>query len=59
MVKNIEYIEVTKKDIALANELAHEILGRSLDELPPPTRNLITDLTVITLLSDKMKRRRP
>jgi DNA primase len=25
-------------DIALANRLAHEVLGRSLDELPPQTR---------------------
>ncbi len=37
----IEYIEVTKNDIALANQLAHEISGRSLDELPPPTRRLL------------------
>ena len=37
----VEYIEVTLADIALANELAHEVLGRSLDELPPQTRNLL------------------
>jgi hypothetical protein len=37
----IEYIEVTLADIALANELAHEVLGRSLDELPPQTRRLL------------------
>jgi DNA primase len=37
----IEYIEVTRADIALANELAHEVLGRSLDELPPQTRRLL------------------
>lgn len=35
------YIEVTLDDIALANELAHEILGRTLDELPPQTRRLL------------------
>ena len=29
------YIEVTLEDIALANQLAPEVLGRSLDELPP------------------------
>ena len=28
-------------DIALANRLAHEVLGRSLDELPPGTRRLL------------------
>jgi DNA primase len=37
----IEYIEVTLKDIALANRLAHEVLGRSLDELPPQTRRVL------------------
>jgi DNA primase len=37
----IEYIEVTREDIALANGLAHEVLGRSLDELPPQTRRLL------------------
>lgn len=35
------FIEVTLDDIALANQLAPEILGRSLDELPPQTRRLI------------------
>ena len=39
--KTIEYIEVTREDIALANRLAHEVLGRSLDELPPQTRLLL------------------
>ncbi|MBP8266038.1 MAG: toprim domain-containing protein [Zoogloea sp.] len=34
-------IEVTLEDIALANELAPEILARSLDELPPQTRALL------------------
>jgi hypothetical protein len=37
----VEYIEVTGEDIARANELAHEVLGRSLDELPPQTRRLL------------------
>lgn len=39
--EEIEYIDVTLTDIALANELAHEVLGRSLDELPPQTRRLL------------------
>ena len=42
------YAETTLEDIALANELAPEVLGRSLDELPPQTRRLygyIRDLT--------------
>jgi len=37
----LEYIEVTLDDIAVANRLAHEVLGRSLDELPPQTRRLL------------------
>ena len=37
----IEYVEATLDDIALANELAPEVLGRSLDELPPQTRRLL------------------
>ncbi|MCI4005020.1 CHC2 zinc finger domain-containing protein [Dickeya dianthicola] len=37
----IEYIEVEKSDIALANQLAHEVLGRTLDEMPPQTRKLL------------------
>jgi DNA primase len=32
---------VTKDDIALANRIAHEVLGRTLDELPPQTRRLL------------------
>jgi DNA primase len=39
--KRVEYIEVTREDIATANRLAHEVLGRSLDELPPQTRRLL------------------
>ena len=37
----LRYIEVTLDDIALANQLAHEILGRTLDQLPPQTRRLL------------------
>jgi DNA primase catalytic core len=39
--RTVEYIEVTLADIATANRLAHEVLGRSLDELPPQTRRLL------------------
>jgi hypothetical protein len=38
----LRYIEVTESDIALANRLAHEVLGRTLDELPPQTRTLLS-----------------
>jgi hypothetical protein len=37
----LHYIEVTLEDIEAANRLAHEVLGRSLDELPPQTRRLL------------------
>jgi DNA primase len=43
-VQDAQYIEVTLADIALANTLAHEVLGRSLDELPPQTRRLLTQI---------------
>ncbi|MGH2688673.1 MAG: DNA primase, partial [Actinomycetota bacterium] len=35
------YVEVSIADIEVANRLAHEVLGRSLDELPPQTRRLV------------------
>jgi hypothetical protein len=40
----VTFIEVTPADIDLANRLAHEVLGRSLDELPPQTRRLLAGL---------------
>lgn len=42
--KSIKYIEVTEQDIAIAGVLAHEVLGRSLDELPAHTRKLLSKL---------------
>ena len=39
--QTVEYIEVTKDDIRIANQLTEEVLGRSLDELPPQTRRLL------------------
>ena len=47
----IEYIEATLDDVALANALCHDVLGRSLDELPPQTRKLLV------LLSEMVERR--
>jgi hypothetical protein len=37
----MEYIEATRADIELANHLANEALGKSLDDLPPQTRRLL------------------
>ena len=39
--EQLVYIEATREDILLANRLAHGVLGRSLDELPPGTRRLL------------------
>jgi hypothetical protein len=49
----IEYIEVTLEDIALANRLAHEVLGRSLDELPPQTRRVLG--MIETFVTERMQ----
>jgi hypothetical protein len=37
----VSYIEVIRDDITVANRLAHEVLGRTLDELAPQTRRLL------------------
>jgi DNA primase catalytic core len=39
--QSLAYVEVTRDDIAAANRLAHDVLGRSLDDLPPQTRRLL------------------
>ena len=38
----IQYVNVQRNDIAVANGIAGEVLGRSLDELSPQTRNLLS-----------------
>src|SRR5260370_34690545 len=43
----IEYVEVTIDDIALANELAKDVLSRALDELAPPVRGLYDELRAL------------
>ncbi|HUD74869.1 MAG TPA: CHC2 zinc finger domain-containing protein [Terracidiphilus sp.] len=52
----VEYIEVALADIAVANRLAHEVLGRSLDELPPQTRRLL--LAVDTMVTAECERQK-
>ncbi len=39
--ESVEYINVTFNDILYANEIAGEVLGRTLDELSPPSRKLL------------------
>ena len=40
--KSVEYVEATLEDVEVANKLACVVLGKSLDELPPQTRRLLT-----------------
>ena len=49
----VHYIEVTLDDIRHANRLIHEVLGRTLDELPPQTRKLLDQIR--QLVSDACK----
>jgi hypothetical protein len=42
--RQVVYIESTVADVELANRLAHDVLGQTLDELPPQTRRLLTVL---------------
>ena len=42
--RSLEYLEVTRRDIALANQIADWALGRSIDELSDMTRRLLLDL---------------
>ncbi|MDQ7086441.1 MAG: hypothetical protein Q9Q13_00675 [Acidobacteriota bacterium] len=44
----VEYVEVEPRDITLANRLACEVLGRGLDELAHPTRQLLKHLVEMT-----------
>jgi DNA primase len=52
--KTLEYIETTPEDIRLAEDLIKQVLGRSLDELPPQTRRLL--LTVDEMVSKECER---
>jgi len=45
----LAYIEVTRADIELANAIAHDVLGRTLDELPPQTRRLLQLIRAMVL----------
>ena len=43
----VEYVEVTLEDIELANELAGEVLKRSLDEVSPPVRGMYREFLAL------------
>jgi len=50
--REVEMLPVTLEDIEAANKIAPEVLGRSLDELPPQTRTLLEKIK--TLVREKM-----
>lgn len=39
--RTVTYLEAASADVELATKLAHEVLGQSLDDLPPQTRRLL------------------
>jgi len=45
--RTVRYIEAAASDILCATALAHEVLGRSLDELPPQTRRLLAEIALL------------
>jgi hypothetical protein len=49
----LEYMEVTLTDIEIANRLAHEVLGRTLEELPPQTYTLLKHIKAMVSLACK------
>jgi len=57
--KSIEYINVTLADIEKANRIANEVLGRSLDELTPPSRNLLKLIREMVLKKCKRNKNQP
>jgi hypothetical protein len=50
--REVEMLPVTLDDIEAANKIAPEVLGRSLDELPPQTRTLLEKIK--SLVREKM-----
>jgi len=58
--RQVPYVRVTLDDIELTNRIAPELLGRSLDELPPQTRNLLEFIKALvneTCRREKMEQR--
>ena len=57
--REVAYIEASVADVALANRLAAEVLGRSLDELAPQTRRLleVLDDMVAAIANDQAMER--
>jgi len=54
--QSLEYIEVTQADIETANRLAHDVLGRTLDELPPQTFTLLKHIRAMVIAACQQQR---
>jgi DNA primase catalytic core len=52
--KPFEYIEATQADVELAKKIIHEVLGRSLDDMPAQTRRLL--LLIDSMVTGACKR---
>jgi DNA primase len=57
--QQVRYIEATREDIAQANAIAHEVLGRTLDELPAQTRKLLSLIRALVEARARGKRIKP
>ena len=53
--RQVVYIEATIADIELANRLANDVLGQTLDELPPQTRRLLVTLDGVVASEAKLR----
>jgi len=54
--QKVEYIEATGEDVELAKKLIHEVLGRSLDDVPAQTRRLL--LVIDRMVTAECERRK-
>jgi len=58
--REIEMLPVTLDDIEAANKIAPEVLGRSLDEIPPQTRRLLESIKALVrekMAAEKLEQR--
>ena len=54
--ETLEYIEATDEDVKLAHALVRQVLGASLDELPPHTRRLLVAIDqMVTEESERLQ----
>ena len=53
--ETLEYIEATKRDVKLAQELVRHVLGPSLDDLPPHTRRLLGGISKMVTACERLQ----